>query len=300
MGKRRRAARRVRGRPSPQHLARPPTGSSPPFLAGVRVARARPMPQLNPGDSVHGWPRQLARRPVAPRVALPTSHAQRAAAARARAAAQMTAMQQAAGSTFASSSSTDATTEALHETTASPARVRAQALVTRGDITTGVQARQGLRQLSPLREQHECDDLLEALETEYANDAINLQTYRMYADELSSIRFHLPAVAIDPAGQRRPAANLNNALAAIRGGMPLEESRQIFRSIRHPDDVAELEAAAQLGVVDRAPARNLINALADIRRGMPLEQARQIFRSIQHPDDVAELEAAAASRAASA
>jgi hypothetical protein len=64
MGKRRMAARRVRGRPRRQHPARRPTGSFPPFLAGVRVAR--PVPQLNLRHSASEWPRRFARDPAVP------------------------------------------------------------------------------------------------------------------------------------------------------------------------------------------------------------------------------------------
>jgi hypothetical protein len=64
VGKRRMAARRVRGRPRRQHPARPPTGSFPPFFAGARVAR--PVPQKNLRHSAGEWPRRLARDPAVP------------------------------------------------------------------------------------------------------------------------------------------------------------------------------------------------------------------------------------------
>jgi hypothetical protein len=67
MGKRRMAARRVRGRPRRQHPARPPTGSFPPFLASVRVAQTRPpMPQKNLRHGAREWPRRPSRDPAVP------------------------------------------------------------------------------------------------------------------------------------------------------------------------------------------------------------------------------------------
>jgi hypothetical protein len=123
--------------------------------------------------------------------------------------------------------------------TNSPADIRAQALVTQGNITTGGEARQRLRELSsPLRFQGEGDDLLEAIESQHEEGTINLQTYRMYADTLASIRSNLPpnanAAAANIGARINGPANLTPRTVrfpqlpqhtALMGGLPPGLSR---------------------------------------------------------------------------
>ena len=198
--------------------------------------------------------------------------------------ARMAAQQEAAASAMEASSSTNLSTarDGL-------AQRRAQSLVEHGNITTGGEASQRLRSLSPpLNTQTECDDLLDALQDRHEEGTINLQTYRMYADTLMAVRPQLAAAQAGPVRTR--AGNLSNAINAIRQGMPFEQARSIYGP-NHPDDLAAMRAAAQAGPV-RTRAGNLSDAINAIRQGMPFEQARSIYGP-NHPDDLAAMRAAA-------
>ncbi|CAB3775327.1 hypothetical protein LMG29542_08709 [Paraburkholderia humisilvae] len=98
-----------------------------------------------------------------------------------------------------------------------PAAQQAQQLVRRGDITTRGEAAAGLRELNPpVSTQDDRDALLECLEEAHANGDVNLQTYRMYADTLASMR-------------QRPFANANAlARAAAEAGENVQGVAQRF------------------------------------------------------------------------
>ena len=94
---------------------------------------------------------------------------------------------------------------------------------------------------------------------------------------------------------RTSQGNLNNAISAIRrSGMSVEQAMRVH-TIRHPDDVAALQRAAEAGPL-RTSRGNLTNAGRAIRRrGIPVEEAMLVYR-IGHPDDVAALWQAAQER----
>lgn len=148
----------------------------------------------------------------------------------------------------------NSSTRVDHKSTVSPAQARAQTLSKMEQITTDGEARQRLNGLfPPLRTRGECDELLEALESEHDEGKINLQTYRVYADSLMRIRPNLPETL--PAVPMRSAALSSNnssgppaarmiymlAYNMINPGVTAAQAAARY-GITHPRDLAGLQA----------------------------------------------------------
>jgi hypothetical protein len=142
----------------------------------------------------------------------------------------------------------------------------------------------------PIDEAHA---LLEKLEEQAHSGQITEESYRQQADALA-LTVRLAASPFSASADRAPPRILNGAIAAILREEPLELVKRMFTIIRHPDDIATLEAAAQhvtQNGIDRAPEFLLNQAIALIRQGDPLLYVRALFH-VRHPDDFAELQAA--------
>jgi hypothetical protein len=144
-----------------------------------------------------------------------------AATARQRAMERMAEQQRAASISLAPIASSGVTNEV--------AAGRAQQLARAGNITTRGEAAERLRELRPpIQTRDDCDALLEALEEthEHAEDGrFNLQTYRVYAEELGNLRQRLPATANLPSSVGIPAGNILTAAANPLNLSPAEQHR---------------------------------------------------------------------------
>jgi hypothetical protein len=159
---------------------------------------------------------------------------------------RMAEQQRAAGSSLASLTSGDAADGVAAE--------QAQQLMRGGNIATGGEAAARLRGLNPpIQTRQGCDALLEALENNHDKGNINLQTYRVYADSLMTLRRNLPVrshtqlgiannVTI-AGGPRADIVTRVQASNAVRAGATAEQAIAA-NNLTHPQDIAEIRAEA--------------------------------------------------------